>query len=165
MTTKDSAAYRVSICGMLIALAMIFSYLEALVPISLGIPGVKLGLANLVTIVAVYQLSVYETIMIAIIRIVLSSVLFSNLTVMLYSLAGAALSLIVMLLLKQCKVFSRAGVSIGGGVAHNIGQLSVAFLMLENQKVLYYAPVLIISGTVAGALIGVLAAMIIKKRM
>lgn len=158
MTTK-----RLTLCGLLIALAMIFSYLEALIPFSLGIPGVKLGLANLVTIVAVYKLRWTDVLMISVFRVVLSGILFSNLAVILYSLAGAFLSIFVMLLMKRCRIFGRVGVSIGGGVAHNIGQLLAALLMIDSRTLLYYAPVLLLSGSFFGAVIGMLAGLILKR--
>lgn len=161
--TTENKIYRICLSGMLIGLGMIFSYLEALVPINLGVPGVKLGLANLVTIVALYQLNVKSAALIAFVRVILSSILFSNMTVMLYSLAGAALSLLVMAILARIDIFSKTGVSIAGGVAHNIGQLLVAWLVIENANVLYYLPVLLIAGTVAGACIGILASLISKK--
>ncbi len=164
MTTRRSKAYHVCICGMMIALAMIFSYLEALIPVSPGIPGVKLGLANVVTMVALYQLSFREAALIGVIRVILSSILFSNLMVMLYSLAGTILSLIVMLILKRCNVFGITGVSVGGGVAHNMGQLIVAFIILENQTVMYYAPALILFGTAAGVVIGIFAGVITRRQ-
>ncbi len=158
MTTR-----RLALCGMLIALAMVLSYLEALIPIPLGIPGVKLGLANLVTIIAVYKLKWQDIFLISATRIILSGILFSNMTVILYSMAGALLSILVMLFMKRCRIFGRVGVSIGGGVAHNAGQLVVAFIMLENQNVFYYAPVLILAGCAAGAGIGILAGMILAR--
>ena len=155
---------RVARCGMLTALAMIFSYLEALIPVSLGIPGVKLGLANLVTMVAVYELPVADVCLISAVRIVVSGVLFSNATVILYSLAGAACSIFVMLLMKKTGRFSKVSVSVAGGVAHNLGQLAVAFVVIEHKSILYYAPVLVLSGVVAGSMIGVLASIVLKRR-
>ncbi len=170
MTTKKSlkenkqglSTKEITICGLFIALSMLFSYLEALIPVSIGIPGVKLGLANLVTIVAMYHLSLPLVFAIACIRVLLSSLLFSNMMVFVYSIAGAFFSILVMYIVKSFKCFSKVGVSVTGGVFHNVGQLVVAFLMLENRNVLYYAPVLVISGVVAGALIGLLASMIRK---
>lgn len=158
MTTK-----RLTLCGMLIALAMIFSYLEALVPFSFGIPGVKLGLANLVVIVAIYKLKWTDVLMISVLRVLLSGILFYNLAVILYSLAGALLSIFVMLLMKRCRIFSRVGVSIGGGVAHNIGQLLAAFFVIDSRTLLYYMPVLLLSGSFFGALIGILAGLILQR--
>lgn len=155
--TSRSSAKNVAVTGVFIALAMVFSYIETFIPVSVGVPGVKLGLANIVTIVVLHKLGVGRAVLVSLIRIVLSAMLFGNITVMLYSLAGAMVSLLVMTLLCKLKFFSIAGVSIAGGVAHNMGQLVLAMIMLADQHVLYYAPVLIISGTIAGIVTGILA--------
>lgn len=152
MTTK-----RVAYCAMLTALAMIFGYVEALIPFGFGIPGVKLGLANIVIVLALYILPAYQAFMIQLMRIVLISFLFGNLSMMLYSLAGGMLSLLVMYLLQRGNGFSIVGISIAGGVSHNIGQLTVAVLVVQNLKIAFYFPALIIAGLVTGCLIGALA--------
>ncbi len=156
-STSRSSAKNVAVTGVFIALAMVFSYIETFIPINIGVPGVKLGLANIVTIVVLHKLGVGRAVLVSNIRIVLSAMLFGNMTVMLYSLAGAMVSLLVMTVLCKLKFFSIAGVSIAGGVAHNMGQLVLAMFMLSDQHVLYYAPVLIISGTIAGIVTGILA--------
>ena len=161
--TTNNRTYRICLSGMFIGLALVLGYLESLVPISLGIPGVKLGLSNLVTIVALYKLDVKNTVLITFVRVMLSSMLFGNMTVMLYSMAGAALSVLVMVLMVRINVFSKTGVSIAGGVAHNIGQLLVAWLVIGSGTIFYYMPMLLVAGTVAGACIGMLASLIIKK--
>ena len=152
MTTK-----RVAYCAMLTALAMIFGYVEALIPFGFGIPGVKLGLANIVIVLALYILPACQVFAIQLMRIVLVSFLFGNLSMMLYSLAGGMLSLVVMLLLNRRDVFSITGVSIAGGVSHNIGQLIVAALVVQNLKIMFYFPIMIMAGLITGCLIGVLA--------
>ncbi len=152
MTTK-----RVAYCAMLTALAMIFGYVEALIPFGLGIPGVKLGLANIVIVLALYLLPAYQAFAIQLMRIVLVSFLFGNLSMMLYSLAGGILSFLVMLIVKRGDAFSITGVSIAGGVSHNIGQLIVAVLVVRNLKIAFYLPVLIMAGLITGCLIGMLA--------
>lgn len=152
MTTKR-AAY----CAMLTALAMIFGYVEALIPFGIGIPGVKLGLANIVIVLALYILPAYQAFAIQLMRIVLVSFLFGNLSMMLYSLAGGVLSFLVMWLLKRGDGFSITGVSIAGGVSHNIGQLVVAVLVVQNLKIAFYFPALMIAGLITGCLIGMLA--------
>lgn len=161
--TTNKRTYRICLSGMFIGLALVLGYLESLVPISLGIPGVKLGLSNLVTIVAIYKLDIKYAMLITIVRVLLSSMLFGNMTVMLYSMAGAALSVLVMVLMVRINVFSRTGVSIAGGVAHNIGQFMVAWLVIGSGKIFYYMPVLLVAGAVAGACIGMLASLINKK--
>ncbi len=154
---------RIALCGILIALAMLLSYLESLIPISIAVPGVKLGLANLVTIVALFRLGLRDTVVISVGRIVLSSVLFGNFAVLLYSLAGACCSILVMMLLKKCKVFSVTGVSVAGAVAHNLGQILVAVISMENIRIFYYMAVLTITGTAAGVAIGMMSVFILKN--
>lgn len=152
MTTK-----RVAYCAMLTALAMIFGYVEALIPFGFGIPGVKLGLANIVIVLALYLLPAYQAFVIQLMRIVLVSFLFGNLSMMFYSLAGGVLSFLVMVFLKNRNGFSVTGVSIAGGVSHNIGQLIVAVLVVQNLKIAFYFPALMIAGLITGCLIGILA--------
>ncbi len=142
---------------MLTALAMIFGYVEALIPFGFGIPGIKLGIANIVIVLALYMLPAYQALLIQLARIVLVSFLFGNMAMMIYSLAGGILSFFAMLLLKKAKGFSITGVSIAGGVSHNIGQLAVAVLTVQNVRIAFYAPVLLIAGLLTGCLIGMLA--------
>ena len=156
MGSRNSKARRVALYGMLTALAFILSYVESLVPVTVGIPGVKLGLANLVVVIALYTLDLKGAFIISVVRIVLSGLTFGGLFSMLYSLAGGLLSFAVMAILSRKKVFGTVGVSVCGGVAHNIGQLLVAMAVLETESVWYYFPVLLISGSVAGVLIGLL---------
>ena len=159
---------RVAKCGLLIALAMVFSYVEVLIPFNFGIPGIKLGLANLIVVVGFYSMKTTDVIAISLVRIFLSGLLFGNLMSILYSLSGGILSIIVMLLLKRLHRFSIVGVSIAGGVFHNIGQIIVAMLILENFAVAVYLPPLLIAGTITGMLIGILAMRmlpVIKKVM
>ena len=151
MTTKNVAR-----CGMMTALAMIFGYVEALIPFDLGIPGVKLGLPNIIIVLAMYTIHSYWSLVIQLIRIVMVSFLFGNLSMMLYSLAGGLLSLLVMVLLKKTDWFSITGVSIAGGVSHNIGQMSAAVLLVQNLKIAFYLPALLTAGLVTGGLIGML---------
>lgn len=156
MGSRNSKARRVALYGMLTALAFILSYVESLVPVTVGIPGVKLGLANLVVVIALYTLDLKGAFVISAVRIVLSGLTFGGLFSMLYSLAGGLLSFAVMAVLSRKKLFGTVGVSVCGGVAHNIGQLLVAMAVLETESVWYYFPVLLISGSVAGVLIGLL---------
>lgn len=148
---------RIAYCAMLIALAMIFGYVEALIPLSFSIPGIKLGLANLVIVVALYMIPANQVFFVQLARIVLVSFLFGNMSMMLYSLSGGILSFFVMCLLQHKKDFSIIGVSIAGGVSHNIGQLMIASLVVQNIWLAYYLPVLMIAGLVTGFLIGILA--------
>lgn len=152
---------KVSYGAMLVALAMILSYVESVIPINFGVPGMKLGLANLVTVTGLYFLNPGEVFMIVVMRILLVGFMFGNGMSILYSLAGGVLSFVVMVLIKKRNGFSIAGVSIAGGITHNIGQVLVAACVVENLKIVYYLPALLISGTVTGMLIGILGGRIL----
>ncbi len=156
-------AKKAAYMGMLTALAFVFSYIESLLPINLGIPGVKLGLANLVVIVALYTMGVRAAFKLSLVRIVLAGFTFGSPASMIYSLAGGMLSLAVMAVARKAQVFSAAGVSVLGGVSHNVGQIFVAILVMENTSLAYYLPALVLSGTAAGVLVGILAAVLVKR--
>lgn len=153
---------RIAYLGVFTALAFVFSYIEFLLPLNFGVPGIKLGLANLVVIVALYMINVRAACLLSFVRILLTGLTFGNLASMIYSLAGGMLSLVIMILAKRGNVFSVTGVSVLGGVSHNVGQIIIAILVVETKSLLYYLPVLIISGTVTGALIGILASILIR---
>ena len=157
--SKNPSA-KVAVYGLLLALAMVFSYVETLIPISLGVPGVKLGLANLVTMVGLYTIGVPGTIAVNLLRIVLTGFTFGNMYSMIYSLAGGGLSLILMILAKKLNWFSQIGVSIIGGIGHNIGQISIAALVVQTAGVFYYLPFLMVAGVVAGAVVGLLGGLV-----
>ena len=154
---------RVAYFGVFTALALIFSYVESLIPIQLGVPGVKLGLANLIIVIALYKMRLSEVFLLSIVRILLSGFLFGNYFSILYSLAGGLLSLAVMALLKKTGDFSVMGISMAGGVFHNVGQLVVAMMVVETFSVGYYLPVLLVAGLVTGFLIGVAAGEMLKR--
>ncbi len=156
-------AKRTAYCAMLTALAMIFGYVEALIPFSFGIPGIKLGLANLVIVTALYILPACQVLCIQIARVILVSFMFGNMSMMIYSLVGGVLSFIVMLLVKKTGGFSITGVSIAGGVSHNIGQLAVAMSVVKSLNLSFYLPVLMIAGLVTGFIIGILSCKIIQN--
>ncbi len=156
---KNRAAY----FGVFTALALIFSYLESLIPIRFGIPGIKLGLANLLTVILLYKRNAREALLLSVVRVILSGFLFGNLFSIVYSLAGGILSLFVMAVLKGTGRFSVMGVSAAGGVFHNMGQLLVAMAAVETYRVGYYFPVLLIAGVVTGLLIGVAAEQVLKR--
>jgi heptaprenyl diphosphate synthase len=162
MKGKKSAQMS-ALYGMLIALAFVLSFVETLIPISLGIPGVKLGLANLVTMVGLYTIGTKGTVIVSLLRIILVGFTFSNLFAVLYSLGGFVLSILVMILCKKHKWFGTIGISIAGGVAHNIGQICVAAYVVKQAGVFFYLPMLLIAGTVAGLIIGLLGNMIINR--
>lgn len=149
--------------GLLTSLALIASYVELLIPVPIGIPGVKLGLANLVIVWALYGLRPTEAFAVNGMRILLSGFMFGNLSMILYSLAGALLSFLCMYLVKKSNAFSVIGVSLTGGVAHNVGQLLVAMLVLESLNLVYYGPVLLLSGLITGLLIGIVTREVYKR--
>jgi len=149
--------------GLMAALALIFSYVEAIIPYSSALPGIKLGIANVVTVIALYKFGVKDAIAVSIIRIVIAGLLFNGLFGMIYSLAGAALSLAGMIALKRTGLFSVAGVSMAAGVLHNMGQLIIASALIEDLRIFFYFPVLMFSGIVAGILVGIASTIIIKS--
>ena len=153
---------RVAYFGVFTALALIFSYVETLIPVNLGIPGVKLGLANLIIVVALYKMRLSEAYLLSVVRILLAGFIFGNYFSIIYSLAGGLLSLTVMALLKKWGGFSLQGISIAGGVFHNIGQLIVAAVVVETFSVTYYFPVLLVAG-LTGLVIGIVAEMMLKR--
>ncbi len=155
-------ASKVAQYGLLTALALVLSWLESLLP-PLGAPGVKLGLPNLAVVFALYRLGWKDACVISLVRVVLVTLLFGNGAALAYSIAGAALSLSLMGLLNKTGKFSSIGVSVAGGVAHNAGQILVAMALLETSRLAWYLPVLWISGTVAGVLVGVISGILVKR--
>lgn len=158
MKTKKIATY-----GLLVALAFILSYLESLFPIPIPIPGIKIGFANLVVMIALYGFGSTQAFVLSIIRIILVGFTFGNLSTMMYSLAGGLLSCLLMILFKKLKFFSMVGVSIIGGISHNIGQILMAILILESASIINYLPALLITGTITGTLIGIIGGLIEKR--
>jgi len=151
---------RIALFGMLVALAFIFSYIEHLIPLPLP-TGVKLGAANIVIVCALYFLGFRAAFAISMVRIMLSGFAFGISTVP-YSLAGGILSLLAMVLLKKRNGFGITGVSVVGSVCHNIGQTLVAMILLGSKTVFYF-PVLLLSGIIAGVLIGVISGITVTK--
>jgi len=149
--------------GLLTSLALIAGYIELLIPIPVGIPGVKPGLANLMIVWALYAMGPLEALAVNGMRILLSGFLFGNLSMILYSLAGAFSSFVCMYLAKKSSRFSMIGVSIIGGVTHNAGQLLTAMMVLETKSLIYYGPVLLAAGLITGFLIGVLTEEVHKR--
>ena len=143
--------------GLFAALAILMGYVEMMFPMPIPIPGVKLGLANVVVIIMMYFMDVKGAFFISLIRVFLSGLLFAGFAGLLYSLAGAMLSFAVMALLKKTGKFSIIGVSLAGGVFHNVGQVAVAAMVVENVKMAYYLPFLLVSGVVTGIVIGIVA--------
>ena len=162
--SRTGRTRRLAFASMFAALALIFSYVEVLIPIPVPIPGVKLGLANLVILIAVYRLGFRYAFTINCVRILIAGLLFSGVFGMIYSFAGGILSIVVMYLLYRTKQFSMVGISMAGGVMHNLGQLLAACLIMSNFGLLSYFAVLFFTGLISGILIGMLA-YIIEKRL
>ena len=163
MNANKTTAHTVALSAMLAALALIFSYIEAILPLNVGIPGVKLGIANLVIIIALHTLGFRYAMTVNVLRILVAGLLFNGFFGAIYSLAGGVLSLCIMFLLKKTNLFSTIGISMAGGVAHNLGQLLVAALIVSTMKLFYYFPVLLFSGMISGILIGIVAHLVLKK--
>lgn len=153
---------KIALCGVLTALAMIFSYIESVIPVPIPVPGIKLGVANIAVITILYVLGVKEAIVINLLRIVLTSLLFGNVNSFLFSISGAALSLAIMIIMKKLDFFSCIGVSVCGGVMHNIGQIIAAVFIMGSEVIVFYLPVLIVSGVFTGVVIGVVSGIVAK---
>ena len=154
---------KLTVLALTIAVAMILSYLESMIPAFVAIPGIKMGLANIAVVFALYKLGWKEAAGVSLLRVVLVSLLFGHLASFFYSFAGAVLSLLGMILLKKTGRFSEVAVSVTGGVLHNIGQIAMACILLETDVVRFYLPFLILSGTLAGVVIGVAAAILVRR--
>ena len=152
---------KVTRIGVLVALAMVFSYVESLIPAFVPLPGVKIGLANVVVVFALYTLGFKEALGISITRVVLSALLFGSALSMVYSLAGAIFSLLMMVLFKR--FFGTIAVSVIGAVSHNLAQVATACLILRSSVVAYYLPVLILTAVVSGTILGLVAAIVIER--
>ena len=143
--------------GVFLAIALVCSYIETLIPFHFGIPGVKLGLTNLVVVLVLYGIGAKEAFGISVLRILITGILFGNVFSILYSFSGGILSFLAMLLLKKTNKLACVSVSVAGGISHNIGQLLVAAMIVQNFHIFFYIPVLLLSGLLTGFLIGILA--------
>lgn len=154
---------RVALDGILVALAMIFSYMETFIPFNFGVPGIKLGLANLVVLLGLTFLPAVDVLLISLVRIFLSSLLFGNVMSLWYSLAGGLLSFAAMYLLSRKDDVSLIGMSMTGGVLHNVGQVITAAIVVRTLQLAGYLPVLLVAGLVTGAIIGTLAKLLMPR--
>ena len=159
----NSSTKKLTIAALMAALALIFSYIVVLIPFHPAIPGIKLGIANLVILVSLYFLGAKYALIVNLVRVLVAGLLFNGLFGAAYSLAGALASFLVMVLLKKTNIFSVTGISMAGGVAHNLGQILVAAALVSNIKIFVYFPALIISGVISGAVIGIVAYFVLKK--
>jgi len=144
--------------------ALLLSYVEMLIPpIFTGIPGIKMGLPNIAILLVLYRAGAKEAAAVSFIRIVITSILFGNITMFWYSLAGATLSLAVMILLKRIDILSSVGVSVAGALAHNVGQIIVAMILMQTSQLGYYLIVLSVTGAISGIFVGLLGGYVIKR--
>lgn len=160
---KQKQRQKIAHLGLFTAVAIIFGYVESLIPVFAGIPGIKLGLANLAVLFILERYRLREAALVSVVRILVIGFLFGNLFSIAYSLAGAALSLTVMTLIKKYSDSSLQLISVAGGISHNIGQLIIAVFLVGNASLFYYAPVLLISGLVTGLMIGWLTREVLKR--
>lgn len=154
---------KIAVLALAIALAMILSFVESQIPAFVAIPGVKVGLANIAVVFVLYKLGWKEAVLISLVRVFMVSVLFGTAVSLFYSVAGAVLSLSGMVLLKKTGLFSTVAVSVTGGVLHNVGQILMACLLLETNVIVYYLPFLLLSGVIAGVVIGIVSAIMVKR--
>lgn len=149
--------------GLLLAVSLVLAYLESLLPVMVAVPGVKLGLANIVTMLVLYRNGGKKAFFFMTARVVLAGFLFSGAVGIIYSFAGGVCCIMVMCAVKRFPFFSILGVSMAGAVSHNFGQLLVAFFVMENAHILYYFPVLCISGGITGLVTGYISALLIRQ--
>lgn len=142
---------------------MILSFVESRIPAFVAIPGIKVGLANIAVIFTLYKLGVKEAITVSIVRVLLISMLFGSAVSLIYSISGATLSLLTMIVLKKFTPLNEVTISVTGGVMHNVGQIAAASFMLSTNVVVYYLPFLLVSGTIAGIVVGIASAILIKR--
>lgn len=154
---------KIAVLALAVALAMILSFVESQIPAFVAIPGVKVGLANIAVVFVLYKLGWKEAVLVSLVRVFMVSVLFGTAVSLFYSVAGAVLSLSGMVLLKKTGLFSTVAVSVTGGVLHNVGQILMACLLLETNVIVYYLPFLILSGVIAGVVIGIVSAIMVKR--
>ena len=154
---------KLTVLAMTLSFALILSFVESRIPALVAIPGIKAGLANIAVIFALYKLGAREAVVVSILRILIVSMLFGSVASLIYSIAGAVLSLSIMILLKKLTPLTTVAVSVCGGVMHNVGQIVAASFMLNTNVVVYYLPFLLVSGTLAGIAIGIASALLIKR--
>ncbi|MER2151226.1 MAG: Gx transporter family protein [Candidatus Limivicinus sp.] len=154
---------KLTVMALTTAIALVLSFIESQIPAFVAVPGVKMGLPNIAIVYALYRLGWKEAAMISLTRVVLVSLLFGSAASFLYSFAGAVLSLLGMTLLKKTGKFTEIVVSVAGGVLHNIGQIAMASIILETDALRYYLPFLLVSGILAGVVIGLISGILIRR--
>lgn len=155
---------KIALLGVLTTLALVLSYLETLLPpLSTVAPGIKIGLPNIVIVLLLYRFGVVETVVVSIMRVFIVSLMFGNVMTLAYSLVGAILSITLMKLMMKIKLFSEVGVSVVGGISHNLGQILVAIFLFDTVQIGYYMIILSITGTIAGVVVGIISSILLKK--
>ena len=162
---KKNKVTRLAMLGVFTAVALVLSYVESLLPpLWTAVPGIKMGLPNIIIIILLYKLGVKEAALVSLIRVLFSSfLLFGSGMMLIYSVVGATLSLVLMAICKKLNIFSTVGVSVVGGISHNLGQILVAIALFDTTQLGYYMIVLSITGTIAGVFIGVAGALLLKR--
>lgn len=155
-------AKKIAFLGLFCAVAMIMSYIEAILPLPLPF-GIKIGLPNVIIVFILYRFGIKETVAVSLVRVLLVALLFGNAMSLAYSIAGAVLSLVIMIILKACKLFTTVGVSVAGGIFHNSGQIFVACLMMDTSEISLAIPILTLTGTIAGIIVGLCGHLLIQK--
>lgn len=155
---------KIALLGVLTSVALVLSYLEAMLPpISTAVPGIKMGLPNIIIIFVLYKFGLKEAVTVSIIRVFIVALLFGNVMTLAYSIAGAVLSIALMTIMLKLDWFSTIGVSVVGGISHNLGQILVAIFLFDTIQIGYYMIVLAVTGTIAGVIIGIIASVLIKR--
>ena len=158
------ATKKLAVLGLCTAVALILAYVESLLPpLFHAVPGIKIGLPNIIIVFVLYRFGLKEATVVSLIRMLAVSFMFGNMMALVYSLAGAFLSMLVMVILKRLNVLSVVGVSVAGGVFHNVGQILTAMLLLGTAELGYYLIVLAVTGTVSGIFVGLCGGMIVKR--
>jgi len=160
--TNRERTNRIALSGLLVALMLVLGYVESLIPVAAGIPGIKLGLSNGILIFAIYMLGIPTAFLLMVLKVVLSGLMFGGVSAMMYAMAGGLVSMVAMSLLSRVKGIHPVVVSMMGGVGHNVGQVGLAMIMLNTPKLLYYMALLMIVGLICGALTGVCADSVMK---
>lgn len=160
---RNKKTLQLTTLAFVVAFAMILSFVESRIPAFVAIPSVKVGLANIAVIFTLYKLGVKEAITVSIVRVLLISMLFGSAVSLIYSISGAVLSLLTMIVLKKLTPLNEVTISVTGGVMHNVGQIAAASFMLSTNVVVYYLPFLLVSGTIAGIVVGIASAILIKR--
>lgn len=161
MTNREKTN-RIALSGLLVALMLVLGYVESLIPVAAGIPGIKLGLSNGILIFAIYMLGIPTAFLLMVLKVVLSGLMFGGVSAMMYAMAGGIVSMVCMALLSKVKGVHPVVVSMMGGVAHNVGQVGLAMIMLNTPKLMYYMAILMVVGMVCGALTGICADSVMK---